>query len=219
MSEARTEIFSRLQQSSSKTGQANDTGLSMVRERLSTHKRGVLPACPEPVLDRFISKVENVSGTVKCIKNIADLPAAVYEYLSAHNIEQKIVAANSELLKQVGWQKEITIEYGPAQSKHISALTVAYAGIAETGSLVLCSSKDTPTTLNFLPENYICVVQREDIHPYMEDAWDLLRKDGKGMPRAINFITGPSRTADVEQTIQLGAHGPRRLHIIILGNE
>lgn len=217
MSDARTEIFSRLQKNVPRTGKGNGTGLSMVSERLSTHNRGVLPAYPEPVLDRFISKVENVSGTVKCIDNIAELPAAVYEYLSTHNIEQKIVAASSKLLRQVDWQKEITIEYRPVQSNDISTLTVAYAGIAETGSLVLCSSKDSPTTLNFLPENYICVIRRDDIYPHMEDAWDLLRKDGKGMPRAINFITGPSRTADVEQTIQLGAHGPRRLHVIILG--
>ena len=44
----------------------------------------------------------------------------------------------------------------------------------------------------------------------MEDAWDL--------PRAINIVSGPSRTADVEQTIQLGAHGPRRLHVLLLGD-
>jgi L-lactate dehydrogenase complex protein LldG len=48
-----------------------------------------------------------------------------------------------------------------------------------------------------------------------EDGWDRLREGG-GMPRAINFITGPSRTGDIEQRIELGAHGPRRLHIILV---
>lgn len=218
MSDSRTEIFSRLQQASF-TVQGSDTGLTTIKKHLYAHKRGVLPVYQENILERFILKVENVAATVQCIKNITDLSAAVYEYMSRNNIETKLVAAPSEFLKQVNWQKEITVEYRPAQDKDISTLTMAYAGIAETGSLVLCSSKNSPTTLNFLPDNNICIIQQDKIYPYMEDAWDLLRQDGKGMPRAINFITGPSRTADVEQTIQLGAHGPRRLHVIILEND
>jgi len=52
----------------------------------------------------------------------------------------------------------------------------------------------------------------------MEDAWALLRAERCSLPRATNIITGPSRTADVEQTIQLGAHGPRRLHVLLMGS-
>lgn len=219
MSNSRTEIFSRLQQASSGIPQGTDTSLATIKKHLSAHKRGVLPAYPENILERFISKVENVAATVKCIKNTTDLSAAVYEYLSRNNIEPNLVAAPSETLKKVNWQEEITVEYRAAQDKDMSTLTMAVAGIAETGSLVLCSSNNSPTTLNFLPDNNICIIQQDKIYPYMEDAWDLLRKQGKGMPRAINFITGPSRTADVEQTIQLGAHGPRRLHVIILEND
>jgi len=218
MSNSRTEIFSRLQQASSDTARGTDVSLASIKEHLSVHKRGALPFYPENILDRFISKVENVAATVQRIRNSTDLSAAVYEYMSRYNIEPNLVAAPSETLKKVKWQKEITVEYRAAQAKDMSTLTMAYAGIAETGSLVLCSSKNSPTTLNFMPDNNICIIQQDKIYPYMEDAWDLLRKEGIGMPRAINFITGPSRTADVEQTIQLGAHGPRRLHVIILEN-
>ena len=59
-----------------------------------------------------------------------------------------------------------------------------------------------------------------DLGPY-EDAWDRLRAaEGEGrLPRTVNFITGPSRTGDIEQTIQMGAHGPRRLHVILVEDE
>ena len=212
MTNSRREIFSRLQQASSKTEQKTVT----IKEYLSAHKRGVLPAYSENIVKRFISKAESVAATIESIKNITDLSTAIYKYMSYYNIEPNLVAAPSELLKQVKWQKEITVEYRSAQENDNTTLTMAYAGIAETGSLVLCSGKESPTTLNFMPDNNICVIQQNKIYPYMEDTWDLLRKAGETMPRSINFITGPSRTADVEQTIQLGAHGPRRLHIIIL---
>ena len=158
MSNSRTEIFSRLQQASSDTAQGNATGSATIKKHLSAHKRGVLPVYSESILDRFISKVENVEATVKCIKNTSNLSAAVYEYMSQHGIELNLVAAPSETLKKVNWQKEITIEYRRAHNKDMSTLTMAYAGIAETGSLVLCSSKKSPTTLNFLPDNNICII-------------------------------------------------------------
>ncbi|MCK4864513.1 MAG: LUD domain-containing protein [Gammaproteobacteria bacterium] len=212
MTNSRREIFSRLQQASSKTEQKTAT----IKEYLSAHKRGVLPVYSENIVKRFISKAKSVAATVESIKNITDLSTAVFKYISYYNIEPKLVSAPDDLLKQVKWQKEITVEYRAAQDNDNTTLTMAYAGIAETGSLVLCSGKESPTTLNFMPDNNICIIQQNKIYPYMEDTWDLLRKAGETMPRSINFITGPSRTADVEQTIQLGAHGPRRLHIIIL---
>jgi L-lactate dehydrogenase complex protein LldG len=98
---------------------------------------------------------------------------------------------------------------------HNTTVSEAFCAIAETGSLVKLSSDASPTALNFLPDNFICLLQRQRIVRHIEDVWDLIRKEQAGMPRAVNIITGPSRTADVEQTIQLGAHGPRRMHVII----
>ena len=82
-----------------------------------------------------------------------------------------------------------------------------------------CSGADNPTTLNFLPETHIVVLESGDLVGTYEEVWTRLReKFGEGeMPRTVNMITGPSRTADIEQTLELGAHGPRRLHVIILG--
>ena len=95
----------------------------------------------------------------------------------------------------------------------------ALAGVAESGTLVLASGADNPTTLNFLPETHVVVLAAEDVVGDYETVFAMLRKRyGKAaLPRTVNMITGPSRSGDIEQTILLGAHGPRRLHIVIIG--
>ena len=96
-------------------------------------------------------------------------------------------------------------------------ITGAFAGIAETGTLMLLSGPQTPATASLLPETHIAVVDKTQIVATMEDAWDRLRDEHGKLPRAVNFVSGPSRTADVEQTVTLGAHGPYRVLIIFVG--
>jgi L-lactate dehydrogenase complex protein LldG len=112
----------------------------------------------------------------------------------------------------------IQIETGAAENEDHSSLTGAFAGVAETGTLVMLSGAGHPTTLNFLPDTHIAVVRADCIVGTYEDVWARLRAEfGHGaMPRTVNWITGPSRTADIEQTLLLGAHGPQRLHILIV---
>jgi L-lactate dehydrogenase complex protein LldG len=73
--------------------------------------------------------------------------------------------------------------------------------------------------LNFLPECHTVLVAASDIVGSYEEAWDRIRalSGDATLPRSVNLISGPSRTADIEQTIVRGAHGPRRLHVLILG--
>ena len=216
MSEARDEIFRKIRQAAGRSERPDVDATSIMEQRLSRHPRGPVPLYSEPRLVRFIAKLKHVCATVTTIETLAALPMAVEDYLSQWGITQDIVAASSTLLTNAQWPQGMNVSHRHAQADDVTALTVAYAGVAETGTLVLCSSPETPITLNFLPDNYICVINQADIYACMEDIWDLLRNQGKCMPRSINFITGPSRTADVEQTIQLGAHGPRRLHVIVL---
>jgi L-lactate dehydrogenase complex protein LldG len=92
----------------------------------------------------------------------------------------------------------------------------AFAAIAETGTLVFASAPDTPSTVSLLPETHVAVVSARRMVAHMEDAWALARAELRQLPRAINFVSGPSRTADIDQTIVLGAHGPYRVHIIVV---
>lgn len=126
-----------------------------------------------------------------------------------------LVTAPDPVLQALPWAADQRPAFRPVSAGDSLALTRAWAGIAETGSLVLRAGPHTPTALNFLPDTLICLLELPLILPALEDVWTQQRREGLPMPRALNLITGPSRTADVEQSIQLGAHGPRQLHVIL----
>ena len=137
------------------------------------------------------------------------------------------VAAPDPALADIPWshQTALTVSEGRAEDGDEVSVTGAFAGIAETGTLMLESGPHSPTTLNFLPDPHVVVIEASAIDGTYEEAWSRLRAsagEGAGaafMPRAINLITGPSRTADIEQTLLLGAHGPRRQLIVIIDGE
>jgi L-lactate dehydrogenase complex protein LldG len=111
------------------------------------------------------------------------------------------------------------VEGRGARDVDLVGITGCFCAVAETGTLMLCSAPGTPATVSLLPETHIAIVRASRILPYMEDGFALARKELGALPRAVNFISGPSRTGDIEQTIVLGAHGPYRVHIVIVENE
>ena len=132
-------------------------------------------------------------------------------------------AGTDALLRAVPWAREplLQVKTGVAVDEDAVSVTSAFAGIAETGTLMLYSAPESPTTLNFLPEVHLAVLPTDRIVGTYEDGWQRLRGllgAGK-MPRVVNWITGPSRTADIEQTLLLGAHGPKRLHILLVDGD
>jgi L-lactate dehydrogenase complex protein LldG len=108
------------------------------------------------------------------------------------------------------------VEARPARGEDAIGITGAFCAVAETGTLVTLSSPGTPASVSLLPETHVAIVQRSRIVRGMEEVWQLVRKERGTLPRAVNFISGPSRTADIEQTVTLGAHGPYRVHIIVV---
>ena len=144
------------------------------------------------------------------------LPAAIGDYLHARQLGHTLTMAPHPLLESAAWPADFSIHFGKSGAAAEVTVSVASFAIAETGSLMLLASPQTPTSLNFLADHFLCVLRSGDIVPHMEDAWDRWRAQAGHVPRVINLITGPSRTADVEQIIQLGAHGPRHLHVLLL---
>src|SRR5262249_8498910 len=112
----------------------------------------------------------------------------------------------------------LTVTVGASDGKQLASVSHAFAAVAETGTLVLTSGPDNPTTLNFLPDNHIVIVDAADVAADFESVVARLRArcGERQLPRVVNMITGPSRSADIEQTLILGAHGPRRLHVIMV---
>jgi len=196
-----------------------------VEARLSGHPTGVVPARgdlpPAALGDLFARMLEGASGTVERAA-AADIPAAIAAYLRRHNLAPAIRYGADLRLAALPWDRERTLDIrrGPSAGNDMAAVSHAFAAVAETGTLVLVSGADNPTTLNFLPDVHIVVVEAADIAGNYEAVMARLRRHfgAGGLPRTVNLITGPSRSADIEQTLILGAHGPRRLHVIMVGN-
>lgn len=175
----------------------------------------------DTLVARFVSMAEEASASVARLSSSADIPAAIAEYLSSQNLPKSLRRAEHPALDSVDWAASplLSVTTGPTDGNDLVGLSVALAGVAETGTLVMASGPQSPITLNFLPDTHVVMVRRSDIVGGYEDSWDRLRAhmgERRRMPRAVNFITGPSRSADIEQTLLLGAHGPRRLHILLL---
>jgi L-lactate dehydrogenase complex protein LldG len=213
MTDQRAAILGRLSKTLGHTGSAV---ADAVTQRLETRPRGPQPQWPETLRERFLAKLARVSGTHVEIGARTEIAHAVAAYLEAQQLPSRLAAAPHPLLAGVEWPAAFQVARRHAQGDDRVGLAVAFCGIAESGSLMLLSGPDSPTTLNFLPDDFLCLLPAGRIVPRMEDAWDLLRSERGTLPRSTNFISGPSRTADVEQTLQLGAHGPRRLHVLLL---
>ena len=196
-----------------------------VADRLAQHPAGLVPARGQlPTAERvalFRAMVEVANGSVDEIADAGDVPSAIVALLRRHNLPMAVRRGADARLAALPWERERTLEVsvGPSDGKDLVALSHAFGAAAESGTLMLVSGPDNPTTLNFLPDTHIVVVEAKDVAGDYETVWQKLReKFGEGrMPRTVNLITGPSRSADIEQTLILGAHGPRRLHVMVVG--
>jgi L-lactate dehydrogenase complex protein LldG len=223
MSEAREQILAGIR-GSLKRGRLDTAHEAALRERVAAHHRNLVPAraaaLDEPGrVDLFIAMAEEVQATVTRVNSPAAVPEEVACYLAAENLPAELVLAPDPNLSDLPWDERplLKVRHGRAEAGDAVSLTPCFAAVAETGTLMLISGAATPTTLNFLPDTHIVVVRSDQVAATYEDSWDRLRTHG-AMPRTVNFITGPSRTGDIEQRIELGAHGPRRLHIILVND-
>ncbi len=222
MSEARDAILGGVRKALAGQ-QLGDRSEASVDARLDGRLHGIIPdrvAKPHDALvDLFVTMAEQVSATVARLDDLNDVPEAAAQFLADHNLPAALRLAPDPSLEGVDWTARPMLEVsrGPARPDDVTSLTASVAGVAETGTLMLASGAGSPTTLNFLPDNHIVVLREGQVVGAYEDAWDRLRAAG-GPPRTVNLVTGPSRTGDIEQIIQLGAHGPRRLHILLIAD-
>lgn len=171
------------------------------------------------LVTQFIHYATREYATVARVASLADVPASLADWLASQNLPPRLARAPHPELDAIPWEARplLEVEARRAEATDLVALTHGFAGIAETGTLMLPSGPERPTTLNLLPDTAIVLLRESRIVGPLEDAWDLLRAHGP-MPRNVMLVTGPSRSADIEQTLELGAHGPRRLHILLLAD-
>ena len=193
----------------------------ILRERLASRSRGVLPSrsdiSPSALVDLFFEKAMGQGCSAVRVSSEADVVTATTNYLREHNLPSRIALSSSDKVTALPWTEASGLEcrQGAAKADDVTSVTPVASAVAETGTMVTTSGPETPTTLNFVPENHILVVRESDLVKHYEDAWDKIREAG-AMPRTVNWLTGPSRSADIGQTMYMGAHGPRRQHIIFI---
>lgn len=219
-SAARTRILARIRKAQ---GRGAGGGTPAQREALQTylraHPRGPLPDISGDLVARFRERAESMQSTTEEVATQADVPMAVARYLKANKLPAR--GCVWPTLAHLDWASaELSMEpRAPRRSDGSDdpvGVTGAFAAIAETGTLMTVSGPDTPASTSLLPETHVAVLAASRIVAHMEQCWDLARSELGELPRAVNFISGPSRTGDIEQKLVLGAHGPYRVHIVIV---
>ena len=209
-------------------GELPEDQRAMLLGRLAHPPRHLIPArsqIPRPdQVTLLVRNIEKEFGTVTRVPDADSVPEAVADYLAGQNLPSEFAMSPHPELQALPWSRRplLQIREGRARDTDLVSVQHAFAGIAETGTLMLPSAAERPTTINLLPDTAIAVLRASRVVGPYEDAWDLLRAATPGarfMPRNVMLVTGPSRSADIEQTLELGAHGPRRLHVVLIEDD
>ncbi|MBM3557529.1 MAG: lactate utilization protein C [Alphaproteobacteria bacterium] len=220
---AREDVLGAIRQSLGR--KPSGDALREIRGRIARHEANLTPsraADPARRLAVFVERAERLGITVERVADGAEVPARVAAFLARHNLPARVKMSPDAALDVYPWAGSlIEIARGPAEIVDQVGVTPVFTAIAETGTMVTLSGADRPATLNFVPDNHVAVLKRSQIVGTMEETWARLRAAaGEGtMPRAVNMISGASRTADIDSKIVMGAHGPRRLHILLVEDE
>ncbi len=189
---------------------------ALAQASLATPTSGPRPCAEDDLAARFRAKSEAQSATFQQVPSLCDVPTAVARYMTMLGLPARAVCWPA--LSELDWAGAgLDIAARAVNGEDAIGITGCFCAIAETGTLMLVSGPDTAAATSLLPETHIAVVPVAHIVPAMEEAFALLRAEyGSDLPRAVNFVSGPSRTGDIEQTIVLGAHGPYRVHIVLV---
>jgi L-lactate dehydrogenase complex protein LldG len=186
--------------------------LSRIRSRrLKSAARPSPYTARQPSADlvaQFAERAAGVHAEIRVLAGEAEIPGAVADLLRARNLPAIVHVPPGAALRDLG---RLTVETTPPGPDD-AALAVAPYGIAETGTLVYPATQDRPASWHFRPGFEIAVLKAGDILPHLEN---VLTRLG-ALPHTVNLVSGPSRTGDIEQTLELGAHGPKALAILII---
>ncbi len=201
-------------------------GPKALDQRLTHPERGPVPGRatggPDELLSRFVDMALFAAATVSRVADTAAAVAGIASYLEREGLGTRLTMAPDPALDKLPWHKTpgLTLRRGAAEASDTVGVTGALCGIAETGTVMVCSSPALPISLCFLPETHVVVLPATDIVGGYEDGWARLRTrlggEGRALPRSVTLITGPSRTGDIEKTLQIGVHGPSRLHLVLI---
>jgi len=211
---SRDNVLARIRAAQGRSGAPREDERATVRAHLGAHPQSPRPTIDGDLVARFRDRALSLASTWDEVGSDKAVPAAAAAYLRENKLPLRAVCW--QIYAGLDWAGSgMQVEARSARGDDLVGISGAFCAIAETGTLMMLSGPSTPAAVSLLPETHIAVVNKARIVRGMEDAWELLRTESGHMPRAVNFISGPSCTADIEQTVTLGAHGPYRVHIIL----
>jgi L-lactate dehydrogenase complex protein LldG len=214
-SAARRAIFDRIRTAHGRPAGPEAAELAAVADYLRLHPPGPRPALGPDLVAHFTAQAERMSDTVDSVADMAAVPLAIQHYLDQAGLGRSAIAWQT--LQGMDWAGAgLKVAHRPPVNEDMVGITGCFCALAETGTLMLLSGPETYASASLLPETHIAILPASRIVAGMEDAFALVRAERGELPRATNFISGPSRTGDIEQTIVLGAHGPYRVHVVIV---
>jgi L-lactate dehydrogenase complex protein LldG len=217
---SREAVLARVRKALGRDG-PDDDARAAAHAYLAARAQGPRPALPADLAQRFLDRARDMSSTVERVATLDDVPPALVRYLRTIETDSAPSAISGVCWPEfatLGWnQAGVHVESRPTVGHDALGITGCFCAIAETGTLVMVTGTPTPSATFLLPETHVAIVRADQIVPAMEDAFARIRVELGELPRAVNLVSGPSRTGDIEQTIVLGAHGPRRLHVVLVG--
>jgi L-lactate dehydrogenase complex protein LldG len=212
---ARRNILARIRAAQGREPEPSAAGREAAADYLARHPQGPRPEMPADLITRFIEEARRMATTVDTVETLSEVPSAAYRYLTEHALPLQAIAWQT--LQDLQWDEAgLKVEFRKPEDRDVVGLTGCFCATAETGTLVLLSGAQTYASAGLLPETHIAIVPASRIVAGHEEAFALIRSERGELPRAVNFVSGPSRTGDIEQTIVLGAHGPYRVHVIVV---
>ncbi|WP_144156817.1 lactate utilization protein C [Paraburkholderia sp. BCC1885] len=214
-STARRNILARIRAAQGREAEPAAAEREAAADYLARHPQGPRPPMPDDLAARFIDEAQKMATSVESVETLSEVPATAQRYLTEHGLPVQAIAWQT--LQELDWSAAgLAVEFRKPVDSDVVGITGCFCAIAETGTLALLSGPETYASAGLLPETHIAIVPASRIVAGHEDAFELIRAERGELPRAVNFVSGPSRTGDIEQTIVLGAHGPCRVHAIVV---
>jgi len=215
---SREAVLARVRTALGRSGGA-DAARTAALAYIAGRRQGPRPSMAADLVTRFLARATDMASTVERVATLDVVPPAVASYLAALGPAGEAARCGVcwPQFATLGWaQAGLTVESRPTVGHDALGITGCFCAIAETGTLVMASGTQTPSATFLLPDTHVAIVLADQVVPGMEEAFARFREQG-ALPRAVNLVSGPSRTGDIEQTIVLGAHGPRRMHVVLVG--
>lgn len=215
---ARGRILGRIRSAQGRSGAPDRAERQAITDWIAKRSVGPQPTVGADRVAHFEAQAARMSSTTERVASMTEVPHAVARYLAAHDLPKQAVCWNT--LGALHWaQAGLSVQARRPNGDDLVGISGVFVAVAETGTLMMLSGPDTPASMHLLPETHIAIVPIDRVVAHYEDGFALARDERGQLPRATNMVSGPSRTGDIEQTIVLGAHGPYRVHVVLVGQE